>query len=87
MIRILWVAKANLFVMSDTFVRKIYVFDGEDARIEIYCNASDTSINCTIDKPLKGSSMAQLAPPARFERTTFRLGGERSILVSYGGAY
>ena len=26
-----------------------------------------------------------LAPPARFERTTFRLGGERSILVSYGG--
>ena len=47
--------------LIDTFVRKIYVFDGEDARIEIYCNASDTSINCTIDKPVKGSSMAQLA--------------------------
>ena len=25
-----------------------------------------------------------LASPARFERTAFRLGGERSILLSYG---
>ena len=27
---------------------------------------------------------AFLASPARFERTAFRLGGERSILLSYG---
>ena len=26
-----------------------------------------------------------LAPPTRFERVAFRLGGERSILLSYGG--
>ena len=26
----------------------------------------------------------ELASPARFERATFRLGGERSILLSYG---
>ena len=26
-----------------------------------------------------------MAPPTRFERVAFRLGGERSILLSYGG--
>lgn len=26
----------------------------------------------------------QMASPARFERAAFRLGGERSILLSYG---
>ena len=30
---------------------------------------------------------AFLASPARFERTAFRLGGERSILLSYGEIY
>ena len=28
-----------------------------------------------------------LASPARFERAAFRLGGERSILLSYGDKY
>ena len=28
-----------------------------------------------------------LASPARFERAAFRLGGERSILLSYGDTY
>ena len=28
-----------------------------------------------------------LASPARFERAAFRLGGERSILLSYGDRY
>ena len=30
---------------------------------------------------------AVLASPARFERATFRLGGGRSILLSYGRMY
>ena len=30
---------------------------------------------------------AFLASPARFERAAFRLGGERSILLSYGEIY
>ncbi len=30
---------------------------------------------------------AGVASPARFERTAFRLGGERSILLSYGDIY
>ena len=30
---------------------------------------------------------AVLASPARFERATFRLGGGRSILLSYGCLY
>ena len=28
-----------------------------------------------------------MASPARFERAAFRLGGERSILLSYGEIY
>ena len=73
--------------LIDTFVNRIFVFDGEDARIEIYCNASDIRINCAINEPLNSSSMAQLAPSTRFELMTFRLGGGRSILLSYEGLY
>ncbi len=32
----------------------------------------------------KGFGLCCLASPARFERAAFRLGGERSILLSYG---
>ena len=34
-----------------------------------------------------GSPGRKLALPARFERATFRLGGGRSILLSYGDIY
>ena len=47
--------------LIDTFVNRIYLYDGEDSRIEIYCNASDKSINCPISEPQKSSSMGQLA--------------------------
>jgi len=33
----------------------------EDSRVEIYCNASDQKINCTIREHQKSSYMAQLA--------------------------
>lgn len=35
---------------------------------------------------IQGNSVV-LASPARFERAAFRLGGERSILLSYGEIY
>ena len=65
--------------LIDTFVNRIYLYDGEDSRVEIYCNASDKSINCPISEPVKSSSMGQLAPSARIERATHRLGGGHSI--------
>ena len=49
--------------LIDIFVKKIYLIDGEDARIEIYCNASEKSINIPIGKPQKSSPMGHLAPP------------------------
>ena len=45
----------------DTFINKIYLYDGDDARVEIYCNASDQGINVPLDKLDKGSSKGQLA--------------------------
>ena len=44
--------------LIDTFINKIYLYDGDDARAEIYCNASTQTINVAIDKPESGSSMA-----------------------------
>ena len=32
--------------LVDTFINKIYVYDGDDARIEIYCHASEQKISC-----------------------------------------
>ena len=69
--------------LIDTFINKIYLYDGEDARAEIYCNASDTKINCSIDKPIKSSSMEQLARQERLELPTLCLEGRCSILLSY----
>ena len=38
-------------------------------------------------KPRSSTLLGSLASPARFERAAFRLGGERSILLSYGDKY
>ena len=54
--------------LIDTFVNKIYLYDGDDARAEIYCNASGQKINCAIDEHSKRSSIAQLARLRRDER-------------------
>ena len=54
-------------VLIDTFVNKIYLYDGENGRVEIYCNASEQSINVPIGKLDKSSPMGHLAPPTGIE--------------------
>ena len=66
-----------------TFVSRIYLYDGDDARAEIYCNTSDKTINCPISEPLKSSSMEQLARRRGFEPPTFWSVARRSIQLSY----
>lgn len=44
-------------------------------------------IKLTLQTPEKGLAAGFLAPPARLELTTLRLGGVRSVQVSYGGLY
>ena len=46
--------------LADTFINRIDVFDGEDSRLEIYCNATKQKIICPINGP-GGSFMGQLA--------------------------
>ena len=66
--------------LIDTFVNKIILYDGDDSRIEIYCNASDKPYvarlaqnNCATHEPINSSCMAQLAPQVGLEPTTLRL--------------
>ena len=51
--------------LIDTFINRIYLYDDDDPRAEIYCNASEKSINVPIDKLDKSSSMGQLAQRPR----------------------
>ena len=37
----------------DTLDERIYLYDGDDARIEIFCNASENSIKVPINEPPK----------------------------------
>ena len=64
--------------LIDTFVNRIDVFDGEDSRLEICCNAFKQKIISSLGKLLR-SPKERLAPSARIERATLRLGGECSI--------
>ena len=53
--------------LIDTFVNKIFLYDGDDSRIEIFCNASDKGIKVPLDKPGKGSSKGQMVRAAKQE--------------------
>ena len=55
--------------LIDTFVNKIFLYDGDDSRIEIFCNASDKSIKVPLDKPVKGSSKGHLVRVVGLEPT------------------
>ena len=46
--------------LVDTFINRIDVFDGEDTRLEIYCNAIKQKIICSLGKLLR-SPKEQLA--------------------------
>ena len=46
--------------LVDTFISKIYLYDGDDARIEIFCNASNQGINIPIGEPDNSSPMGRL---------------------------
>ena len=66
--------------LIDSFVNKLYLYDGEDSHAEIYCNASEKPFStrldkrdCAISEPVKSSSMAHLAPQVGLEPTTLRL--------------
>jgi len=51
--------------LVDVLVDKIYVFDGDNPRVEIYCRASDFCIKSPKSEPLNGGSdLERLAPPA-----------------------
>ena len=39
--------------LVDTFINKIHVFDGEDSRLEIYCNAVKQKIICPLGKLIR----------------------------------
>ena len=47
--------------LVDTLINRVFLCDGDDSRAEIFCNASNMSINCNIGEPFKGSPMMQLA--------------------------
>ena len=49
------------------------MFDGDDARAEMYCKASEKRIIMPITEPKSGSVIGQLAPQVGLEPTTLRL--------------
>ena len=69
--------------LTDTFINRVDVFDGDDSRLEIYCNAIKEKIIRSLGR-LTSSPKERLAHPTGFEPMAFRLGGGRSILLSYG---
>ena len=58
--------------LIDKFVNRVDVFDGEDSRLEIYCNAMGQKMISSLGK-LMSSPKEQLAPQVGLEPTTLRL--------------
>ena len=60
--------------LIDTFISKIYLYDGDNTRMEIFCNASNQGINIPIGEPNNSSPMGQLARLKGLEPPTLRTG-------------
>ena len=69
--------------LIDTFINRVDVYDGDDSQLEITCNAMKQKITKSLGK-LSRSPKDRLAHPTGFEPMACRLGGGRSILLSYG---
>ena len=52
--------------LIDTFVNKIYLYNGDEGRIDIYYNVQDTKITIPLDKP-EGSPKGILVREAGVE--------------------
>ena len=72
--------------LIDTFISRIDVFDGDDSRLEIFCNAVERKIIRPISELLR-SPMGQLARQEGLEPPTLCLEGRCSILLSYWRLY
>ena len=73
---------AYRMALIDVLVDRVFIYDGDDPRIEIYCNASDNCIMSPIAE-LNCSVMGQLARQEGLEPPTLCLEGRCSILLSY----
>ena len=56
-------------ILMDVLVERIYLYEGDDPRLEIYCRASDQKMTCPINEP-RGSFIGQLARQQGFEPRT-----------------
>ena len=73
---------AYRMALIDIFINKVYVFDSDDSRVEIYCNAIKQKIISSLGE-LTRSPKEQLARLKGFEPLTHGLEGRCSILLSY----
>ena len=56
--------------LADAFINRVDVFDGEDRRLEIYCNAIKQQIICPISelsRSLMGQLVRQIEPNTNVE--------------------
>ena len=59
-------------ILMDILVERIYLYEGDDPRLEIYCRASAQKMTCPISEP-PGSFIGQLARPPGLEPGTLCL--------------
>ena len=73
---------AYRIALIDTLIDRVYLYDGDNARIEIHCTASEHIISCPIAEP-SGSVMGQLARPTGFEPATFGVGVQHFAFCTF----